>query len=92
MTEVRDNPAMSRFEMDSGGTVAFVAYVRDGDRIALTHTEVPDALSGQGVGSRLVRGVLDRLRAEGRTVVPRCDFVAGFIERHPEYGGLLAGG
>ena len=91
MSEVRDNPAMGRFEMVSGDAVAFVEYERSGgDRIALLHTEVPEALSGQGVGSKLVRGVLDALRAEGAKVVPRCEFVAAYVERHPEYRDLLA--
>ncbi len=51
---------------------------------------MPEALSGQGVGSKLVRGVLDALRAEGAKVVPRCEFVAAYIARHPEYRDLLA--
>jgi uncharacterized protein len=91
MSEVRDNPAIGRFEMASGGAVAFIAYERTGDgRIALLHTEVPGALSGQGVGSKLVRGTLDAVRAEGLKVVPRCEFVAAYVERHPEYRDLLA--
>ncbi len=91
MSEVRDNPAGSRFEMTSSDAVAFVAYRREGyDRIVLTHTEVPEVLSGQGVGSKLVRGVLDALRAEGSKVVPRCEFVAAYVARHPEYRDLLA--
>jgi uncharacterized protein len=48
-----------------------------------------DALSKQSIGS-LVRGVLDRLHAEGPKVVPRCEFVAAYIERHPEYRDPLA--
>ena len=90
MSEVGDNTAASRFEMASGDAVAFVEYTRAGDRIVLTHTEVPEALSGQGVGSKLVRGPLDALRAEGVEVVPRCEFVAAYIARHPEYRDLLA--
>jgi uncharacterized protein len=91
MSEVKDNPAMGRFEIAGGGAVAFVEYERSGGgRIALLHTEVPEALSGQGVGSKLVRGVLDALRAEGAKLVPRCEFVAAFVERHPEYRDLLA--
>lgn len=91
MFEVEDNTAASRFEVESGGAVAFVEYERAGDgRIALLHTEVPDALSGQGVGSKLVRGTLDTLRGEGMKVVPRCEFVAAYIARHPEYRDLLA--
>ena len=91
MPQVKDNPAMRRFEMASGGAVAFVEYERAGDgRIALLHTEVPEALSGRGVGSKLVRGVLEALRAEGSKVVPRCEFVAAYIEQHPEYRNTVA--
>ena len=90
MSEVRDNPATSRFEMASGDAVAFVEYMRAGDRIVLIHTEVPEALSGRGVGSKLVRGTLEAVRTEGLKVVPRCEFVAAYIERHPEYRDLLA--
>jgi predicted GNAT family acetyltransferase len=36
--------------------------------------------------------VLDALRAEGSKVVPRCGFVAAYVERHPEYRDLLADG
>ena len=90
MSEVRDNPATSRFEMASGDAVAFVEYMRAGDRIVLIHTEVPEALSGRGVGSRLVRGTLEAVRTEGLKVVPRCGFVAAYVERHSEYRDLLA--
>ena len=90
MPQVEDNPAMSRFEMRSGDNTAFVEYRRAGDRIVLVHTEVPRALSGQGVGSKLVRGTLDALRGVGRKVVPRCEFVAAFVACHPEYRHLLA--
>jgi predicted GNAT family acetyltransferase len=83
---------MGRFEMTSGDAIAFVEYRRDGDLIVLTRTEVPDALSGQGVGSRLVAGALDRIRSEGAAVVARCEFVAAFIRRHPGYRDLEAAG
>ena len=91
MSDVKDNPAASRFEMASGDAVAFVEYTRAGDRIVLTHTEVPEASSGRGVGSKLVRGVLEALRAEEAKVVPRCEFVAAYVERHPEYRDMVAG-
>jgi predicted GNAT family acetyltransferase len=89
-SEVRNNPALSRFELSTDGTLAFMDYRRFGDRIALIHTEVPEALSGRGVGSRLVRGVLDRIRADGVEIIPRCEFVASFIKRHSEYRNLVA--
>ena len=90
MLVVRDNRILMRFEMASGNATAFVEYRRTGDQIVLTHTEVPEALSGQGIGSKLVSGVLDAIRAEGAKVIPKCEFVASFIKRHPGYRSLLA--
>lgn len=90
MSMVSDNPAMSRFEMTSGDAVAFVEYQRAGGWIVLIHTEVPEAMSGHGVGSKSVAGVLDRLRSDGTKVVAQCEFVAAFMKRHPCYQGLAA--
>ena len=85
MSGVTDNPAAGRFETANGGSTAFVEHMRNGDRIALLHAEVPKVSSGQGVGSKLARGALDAVRFEGLKVVPRCEFVAAYIERHPEH-------
>jgi uncharacterized protein len=52
-------------------------------------SEVPPALGGRGVGSALVRGVLEAARARGLKVVPKCPFVSAFMGRHPEFNDLL---
>lgn len=88
--QVRDHPGRSRFELAVAGTIAFASYTRDGDVLTVTHTEVPKALSGQGVGSTLARGVLDTIQRRGERVVPRCEFLAAYIERHPAYADLVA--
>ena len=88
--EVTDNRERDQFEMRVGGALARIVYRRENGRIALVHTEVPDELSGQGVGSRLVRGALDRIRAEGLRIIPSCSFVAAYMARHPEEQDLLA--
>jgi predicted GNAT family acetyltransferase len=91
MADLIDNAAASRFEMPVEGHVAFVTYRRREDGvISLDHAEVPRALEGKGVGSKLVRATLDRVRGEGLKVVPRCSFVHAFIQRHPDYADLLA--
>lgn len=89
-SEVKDNPAQSRFDLATPDGVAYVVYKREGRRVVLIHTEVPEALSGQGIGSKLVRGTLDQLRADGDEIVPRCEFVAAYIARHPEYEDMIA--
>ena len=65
-------------------------YQRDAGTLTVMHTEVPTELNGKGIGSALVRGLLDIARTEKLKVVPRCPFMAAFIKRHPEYADLVA--
>ena len=53
------------------------------------HTEVPEALAGRGVASKLIRGALEMVRAQGLKVVPQCPFVAAYMGKHPEYDDLI---
>ena len=87
--EIRDNSARNRFEMDAGDGIAFVNYRLTPGMIVLSHTEVPEQLEGQGLGSKIVRGVLDIVRARGLKLVPACGFVAAFIRKNPEFRPLL---
>ncbi|HET6182280.1 MAG TPA: GNAT family N-acetyltransferase [Acetobacteraceae bacterium] len=92
MTGIIDNPALRRFEMHVEGAIAFVEYARDGDRLVLIHTEIPESLGGRGIGSALARAVLEHLRAEGVRARVRCDFLARFVQRHPEFGDVVETG
>lgn len=84
---VRDVPEQGRFEVYVDGKLAgFSAYELSDGVITFTHTEVDDAYEGQGVGSALVRGALDRVREDvGLRVRPYCPFVRAWIEQHPDY-------
>lgn len=88
---VIDNAEALRYELHLGGM--FVAEIRyrfePGVRV-LVDVDVEPRLEGQGLGTRLVEGALDDLRARGLAVVPHALFVADFIKRHPEYSDLLA--
>jgi predicted GNAT family acetyltransferase len=89
MPDVRDNTAANRFELPlPDGALAFIDYrLREGAHW-LTHAEVPPAWEGRGVGSRLVEGTLERIRAAGGRVVPVCSFVVAWMHRHPGYDDL----
>ena len=78
------NDALSRFELEDEGVTAFVAFERSGDTLTLTHTEVPDRLEGQGVGTALVRHAIEYIRDNHLKVVPRCPFVASYLKRNPD--------
>jgi hypothetical protein len=90
--EVRDNPELRRFELATPLGVAYSEYNLDGGLLTVRHTEVPQELEGQGIGSRLARGVLEAARKRGLKVVPRCPFVSAYMKRHPEFDDLRPGG
>ncbi|WP_222194034.1 GNAT family N-acetyltransferase [Modestobacter italicus] len=88
---VSNAPEDSRYEIRDGDRLLGVAaYQRRGDQLVFTHTEVDSDEGHSGLGSTLVRGALDDVRAQGGSVVPMCSFVRGWIERHPEYRDLVA--
>lgn len=89
--EIRNNSAENRYEAWLDGELAgFAEYQLRPGSIVFTHTEVDDAFEGQGVGGALARGALDDVRAAGdRDVVPRCPFIKGYIDKHPEYADLV---
>ena len=66
-------------------------YGRKDGRLVFHHTEVDQTVEGHGLGSTLVAGALDDVRAQGLTIVPLCPFVRKYLQRHPEYADLVAG-
>ena len=87
---VTDNPDQQRFEAFVDDELAgFAQYRLHGDRITFTHTEVDDAYAGQGLGKALAAEALDAARDAGLAVLPKCEFIAGYIQRHREYADLV---
>ena len=84
-----DNEAKKQYEFQIDGVLARIEYIKAQGKIFLTHTEVPSKLEGKGVGSALVRQVLEDIQQKGLGLVPLCPFVAAYINRHPEYRGLV---
>jgi predicted GNAT family acetyltransferase len=82
--DVIDNREAGRFEVVLGEERAELRYRLDGTDLLLTHTEVPDAFEGKGVGSRLVRAALDRAGHDGLTLVPFCPFARAWLGKHPD--------
>jgi len=87
---VRNNTALSRYELDVDGTVAFADYRLSPGKVTITHTETPRALRGRGIASKLVQGALEQIRADGLKVVAGCGFVVDYLEKHPEFAYVAA--
>jgi predicted GNAT family acetyltransferase len=87
---IRDNRQRHRFEADLGdGSLAIAEYTLPAGKIIVTHTEVPPAHMGQGIGSALIRFALASARERGLKVIPICPFFAAYIKKHVEEQDLL---
>jgi len=85
-----DNGDRRRFEIDLGGGVfAFAEYTLPEGKIIFTHTEVPEAYEGQGIGTALIEHALSSARERSLKVIPICPFFAAYMKKHAEVQDLL---
>jgi predicted GNAT family acetyltransferase len=82
--EVTNDEAAGRFQAVVDGYTAELTYRVTGDRMVITHTGVPPAIEGRGIGSALVRAAVEDATARDLTIVPLCPFVGAWLDRHPE--------
>lgn len=87
--KVTHNTEDHRFETSVDGHLAVLDYMRMGKIITFTHTGVPPAIGGRGIGINLVKAGLDYARENGLEVRSMCWFVSKYIRRHAEYQDLL---
>ncbi|RIJ46775.1 N-acetyltransferase [Maribellus luteus] len=87
--ELINNENEHRYEFQIDDVIAKIEYIRSGEKIYLTHTEVPVELEGRGVASSLVKKVLADIQEKGLKLVPLCPFVNAYIRRHPEWEVLV---
>jgi uncharacterized protein len=87
---LRNNSEQHRYELvDNGDVVGVAEYTLDGDAVVFTHTEVGEGHEGKGYGSTLAKLALDDAVGAGRKIVVRCEFIAAYVSRHPEYGDAI---
>lgn len=89
MTEVTNDPVLKRYELNVEGHVATACYEITNGVVTFEHTEVPQELGGKGVGSKLIKGALAQVRADGLKVTAECPFVQAYLNKHTEYADLL---
>jgi uncharacterized protein len=88
--EILDKPERNRFEARlEGELVGLIDYIPLPGKIIATHTEVAERYKGQGFGARLVQGMIDQLRADGRLLQPLCPYVAAYLRRHPDEADVV---
>jgi hypothetical protein len=82
--DVTDNRESKRFEAALDGHTAVVEYNLTPGRMLIAHTEVPQAIEGRGIASRMYAKVLETAKAEDLVLVPVCPVFAMWLRRHPE--------
>lgn len=88
---VVDNKERNRYEARVNGALAGVlSYTVENGVAVMPHTLVEPQFEGRGIGAKMAKTALDDARERGLKVAPRCWFVAGYIEKNPEYADLLA--
>jgi uncharacterized protein len=78
-----------RLEIERQGHVAYLEYTLAGKTLQLIHSEVPEALRGQGLGSELAHSALEWAREQGLKVDVICPSVAEYLRKHPEYSDVV---
>ena len=74
-----------------GARLAEMTYTRAGaDLVIIDHTDVSDALRGQGVGQQLVEAAVGWARETGVKLLPLCPFARSVFDRHAELHDVLA--
>jgi predicted GNAT family acetyltransferase len=88
--ELTNNKKEFQFEaLLEGGEKATLVYRWLKGSMVLMHTLVPASAEGKGVGSALVKYVLDYARASNLKIIVYCPFVAKYMKSHPGYEDLV---
>jgi hypothetical protein len=84
------NTENKRFELHVENQIAFIDYIITNENVVyLTHTEVPESLSGKGVGVSIVEKTLQFVKDNNYKLVPQCSFIVKYIVKHPEWKSIV---
>jgi predicted GNAT family acetyltransferase len=88
---VTHQPEDNLFLIHIGENMAYQEYIKKGNEIIITHTEVPRELEGKGLGSLLAKNALQYAEESGLKLNPVCPFMAAYVRKHySEYKHLIS--
>ncbi|MGY6555438.1 MAG: GNAT family N-acetyltransferase [Wenzhouxiangella sp.] len=88
--KIKLQPELNRFLLRVDDWDCVLEFTIQGQVASFNSVRVPSAVGGQGIAGRLTRYALDWARDQKLKVIPRCPYVASWIERHPDYADLVA--
>jgi predicted GNAT family acetyltransferase len=66
-----------------------IEYEPQGDKLLLLSTQVPPEISGQGVGSELIKQSFELIENMDLKVVPVCSFIQNWLRKNPDKKHLI---
>ncbi|MDZ5784410.1 GNAT family N-acetyltransferase [Marinococcus luteus] len=76
-------------EQDSK-VIGDISFFEEGEQsIVIDSTKVIDEEQGKGVGKELVRNVVEKAKAENKTIVPRCPYAEETIKENDDFKQVL---
>jgi len=90
MITVINNEQNQQFLAPVEDETAYMEYRLKDGIIYLMHTDVPDRLSGRGIGTALATYAFNYARENGLKVKVYCPFVLTYLKRHPELANIVA--
>ncbi|MBK6650676.1 MAG: N-acetyltransferase [Betaproteobacteria bacterium] len=90
ITDFVHDQAKQQFRLTVDKHIALVDYVMHGNKLMLTHSEVPFALRGQGVGKVLVDKTFAYLRDHGLQAHAVCSYIRVVAKRDPQWQEIVS--
>ena len=88
--QVSNNKKLFRFEIVlENGEFATLTYRWLKGSMVLMHTLVPKTAQTQGIGSKLVKGVLEYVQSHQLKIIVYCPFVQLYMSKYHEFDSLL---
>ncbi len=88
---IADHPERHRYILDIDGREAaeIVYRLHGANTIELVHTEVKKEFEGQGLASKIAAFAFDDARRRNLKVTPTCEYLQGWLRKHPDYSELV---
>ncbi len=86
---IEHDSQLQQFALTHQGHIARVVYTLHGSTMTITHTQVPEAIGGQGIAAQLTKAALEHARSAGLEVVPACSYTQSYLKRHPQFQDLV---
>lgn len=87
---MKNNEALSRFELETNGLITFANYRQDADILTIDYVFAPPELRGSGSAAKLMEEIAMFARKENMKIIPICGFASSWLKRSSQYRDLLA--